>query len=80
MVAVESGRSIVLRDLLAGTEHTVQEKSASRTVRARDVLLARVVELGDRAILAGCHLRSLPPREAEEARASARTSASGPRR
>jgi hypothetical protein len=32
------------------------------------VLLARVVDLGNRSILAGCHLRSLPPREGEEAR------------
>jgi hypothetical protein len=62
------GRSIALRDLLAGGERTVEEKSASRTVRTRDVLLTRVVDLGDRSILAGCHLRSLPPREGDEAR------------
>ena len=68
VIAAEPGKSIALRDLLAGTELTVEEKSASRTVRARDVLLARVVDLGDRAILAGCHMRSLPPREAQEAR------------
>jgi len=37
-------------------------------VRPRDVLLTRVVDLGNRSILAGCHLRSLPPREGEEAR------------
>jgi hypothetical protein len=37
-------------------------------VRPRDVLLARAIDLGDRAFLAGCHLRTLPPREGEEAR------------
>jgi hypothetical protein len=68
VVSAEPGRSIVLRDLLAGGERTVEEKSASRTVRPRDVLLTRVVDLGDRSILAGCHLRSLPPREGDEAR------------
>ncbi len=68
VIAAEPGSSITLRDLLAGTEYTVQEKSASRTVRARDVLLARIVDLGGWAILAGCHMRSLPPRAAEEAR------------
>jgi len=68
VVSAESGRSIALRDLLAGGERTVEEKSASRTVRTRDVLLTRVVDLGDRSILAGCHLRSLPPREGDEAR------------
>lgn len=62
------GQSITLRDLLAGEERTVQEKTASRSVHVRDVLLARVVALPDRAILAGCHLRSLRPRDGEEAR------------
>ncbi len=68
VVSAEPGRSIALRDLLAGGERTVEEKSASRTVRTRDVLLTRVADLGSRAILAGCHLRSLPPREGDEAR------------
>ncbi|WP_242392672.1 SEC-C metal-binding domain-containing protein [Anaeromyxobacter oryzisoli] len=68
VVSAEPGRSITLRDVLAGGERTVEEKSASRMVRPRDVLLARVLELGSRAILAGCHLRSVPPREGDEAR------------
>jgi hypothetical protein len=68
VVAAEPGVSLTLRDLLAGGERTVQERTASRTARARDVLLTRLVDLGDRAILAGCHLRSLPPREADLAR------------
>ncbi len=68
VVSAEPGRTIALRDLLTGGERTVEEKSASRTVRVRDVLLTRVVDLGSRSILAGCHLRSLPPRESEEAR------------
>ena len=68
VVSAEPGRTIALRDLLTGGERTVEEKSASRTVRPRDVLLTRVVDLGNRSILAGCHLRSLPPREGEEAR------------
>lgn len=68
VVAAEPGRTITLRDLLAGGERTVEEKSASRMVRPRDVLLARAIDLGGRAILAGCHLRTLPPREGDEAR------------
>jgi len=58
VVSAEPGRSIVLRDLLAGGERTVEEKSASRAVRPRDVLVARIVDLGNRAILAGCHLQT----------------------
>ena len=68
VISAEPGRTIALRDLLTGGERTVEEKSASRTVRPRDVLLTRVVDLRNRSILAGCHLRSLPPREGEEAR------------
>jgi hypothetical protein len=68
VVSAEPGRTIMLRDLLAGGERMVEEKTASRTVRPRDVLVARIVDLGNRAILAGCHLRSLPPREGDEAR------------
>jgi hypothetical protein len=68
VVSAEPGRSIALRDLLTSGERTVEEKSASRTVRPRDVLLTRVIDLEDRSILAGCHLRSLPPREGDEAR------------
>ncbi len=68
VVSAEPGRSITLRDLLAGGERTVEEKSGSRTVRPRDVLLARVLDLGSRAVLAGCHLRLLPPREGDAAR------------
>lgn len=68
VVSADPGRSMTLRDLLAGSERTVQEKSASRVVRSRDVLLTRVVDLGDRAFLAGCHPRALPPRAGDEAR------------
>src|SRR6266545_2154520 len=68
VISAKPGRTIALRDLLTGGERTVEEKSASRTVRPRDVLLTRVVDLRNRSILAGCHLRSLPPREGEEAR------------
>jgi hypothetical protein len=65
VLAAEPGVSLTLRDMLAGGERVVRERSASRMLRAREVILARVVDLGDRAILAGCHARSLPPREGD---------------
>jgi hypothetical protein len=68
VVSAQPGVSICLRDLLSGTEQTVEEKSASRTARAREVVVARVVAVDDRAFLAGCHPRPLPPRAADEAR------------
>jgi hypothetical protein len=59
---------VVVPATAAAREKTVEEKSASRTARAREVVVARVVEVGDRAFLAGCHPRPLPPRAADEAR------------
>ena len=73
VVAVETGRSLTLRDLLAGTERVVEEKSASRTLRARSVVMARLLDLGERAIMAGCHPRSMPPREGHAASEIVRT-------
>lgn len=67
VVAVDPGRTLRLRDLLAGGERTVEEKSGSRTLRPHAVIMARVLDLGDRAILAGCHPRPLPPREGRAA-------------
>jgi hypothetical protein len=65
--SVEPGVSITLQDLLAGSEATVQEKSGSRTIPQGHVIMARVLDLGDRAILAGNHPRSLPPLRASHA-------------
>ena len=66
------GVSVALRDLLSGAERTVEEKSASQTLVARDVILAEVLDLGDRCILAGCHPTPLPPREGDLVRKSIR--------
>ncbi len=65
VVSLQPGHSITLRDMLAGGEKVVQERSGSRTVRPRGIVLGRVLDLGDRAVLAGCHLQPLPPREGE---------------
>jgi len=72
VVAVEPGQSLLLRDLLAGGERTVEERSGSRTLGARDVILARILDLGDRSILARCHTRALKPRDADAARQTVR--------
>jgi len=60
------GRSMTLTDLLTGERRLVQEASASRSVVARDALLARVVDLGYDSVLCGMHPRSLPPTAAAE--------------
>lgn len=72
VLAAVPGESVTLRDLLAGGEHVVRERSASRTLAPREVILATVLELGDRAVLGGCHPRVVPPRAGDVARRAIR--------
>ena len=58
--SVEPGVSITVQDLLAGSEATIQEKAGSRTMRPGHVVMARLLDLGDRVIMAGNHPRTLP--------------------
>jgi len=60
------GKSMLLLDLLTGERRLVQEASGSRTLVARDAILARVIDLGDDSVLAGTHQRPLPPFEAAD--------------
>lgn len=64
VLAVEPGRSITLRDLLSGIEHTVHEVSGSRTLVKRDAVLGRVVTCEEQSVICGVHPRPLPPSEA----------------
>lgn len=70
--AVEPGVSVKLRDLLAGCEAIVRDKSASRTLQPGHVIMARVLDLGDQAILAGTHPNALGPLSANMALAAIR--------
>ena len=72
VVSAKPGESITLRDLLAGGERVVAEKTASRTLLPRAVILGRVLDLGGRAILAGCHPKMLVPRDGAAALERAR--------
>ncbi len=63
VVATKPGETVTLRDLLAGGERLVEEKTASRTLLPREVILGRVLDLGGRAILGGCHPQPLRPRD-----------------
>jgi hypothetical protein len=66
VIAVEPGASLTLRDLLSGEERLVREVSGSRTLVARDALLARIVEHDGASLLCGAHPRPLPPLDASE--------------
>jgi hypothetical protein len=59
---VKPGEGVGVRDLLTGDQHLVREVSGSRTLVARDVILARVAEYRGKAFFCGMHSRSLPPR------------------
>lgn len=64
--AVERGPCLTLEDLLTGEERIVSEVSLSTMLTRRDAILARVVDCDDGSLICGCHLQSLPPREAVE--------------
>lgn len=72
VTAVEPGVSLTLRDLLSHEERSVREKSGSRILVVRDVLLARVVDHEGLSLVCGAHPRPLPPLEAAEVERRAR--------
>jgi len=66
VIDVEPGESVTLRDLLSNEERFVRERSGSRTLVVRDVLLGRVVDHEGVSLLCGAHPRPLPPMDAAE--------------
>ena len=64
--AVDPGKTVTLHDLLSGERRTVQETRGSKTLVARDALLARIVDHDDVSLLCGMHHRALPPLETAE--------------
>ena len=64
--AVDPGKTVTLHDLLSGARRTVQETRGSKTLVARDALLARIVDHDGVSLLCGMHHRALPPLETAE--------------
>ena len=64
--AVDPGKTVTLHDLLSGERRTVHETRGSKTLAARDALLARIVDHDDVSLLCGMHHRALPPLELAE--------------
>ena len=64
--AVDPGKTVSLHDLLSGARRTVQETRGSKTLVARDALLARIVDHDGVSLLCGMHHRALPPLETAE--------------
>ena len=69
---VTPGDVLTLVDLLTGERRRVVERTASRTLVARDAVLARVVSSGDVSLICGLHPRNLSPSAAAAVVASAR--------
>lgn len=61
---VAPGVAITVRDLFTGEERRVLERGASRTLVARDCVLARVVDFEGVSVFCGMHPRNLTPRPA----------------
>jgi len=72
VVGVVPGVSLVLRDLLEGGIREVRERTASQSLVAHNVVLARVLELGDHNVLGGLYPQALPPLEADGVRRALR--------
>jgi len=61
------GKSMIVADLLSGETRLVQEASGSRSLVARDVIMGRVVDIGDLSVIDGMYPRALPPEDASSA-------------
>ena len=61
VVTCEPGRGFTLRDIIAGEECNVSERSASRSLRAGDILFAKIARLEDIALLEACSTVVIPP-------------------
>ena len=66
VLEVQPEVGLELVDLLTGEQRFVHEVSATRGLRVRDALLARVITRGGRWVLAGLHPRALPPAAAHD--------------
>ena len=58
---VAPGVGVTQRDLLTGEERRVLERSASRTLVARDAVLGRIVDFGGFSVFCGMYPRALSP-------------------
>jgi hypothetical protein len=61
ILEVTPGQGFVAGDVLTGWRGPVTEKAGSETVRRGDLLFARVVRLGELAVLDGCAQLAFPP-------------------
>lgn len=66
VTAVVPGESVAVLDLLSGETRVVKEQTASRSLVARDAVLARVVHSESAALFCGLYPRALPPMAAAE--------------
>ncbi len=64
---VTPGEGVVAVDRLSGESRTIRDVSASRTLRPRDSMLARVIDSGGVSLLCGLHPRTLAPSHADRA-------------
>lgn len=65
VLRVDRGVGVEVADLLSGEERFVHEVSGSETLSIRDVILARVLDVGSVSIFGGIHPAPLEPREAD---------------
>lgn len=68
VIAITRGQGFSARDLLTHEERFVRDVAASRSVRERTVLCARIVTVGETSWLSAADLVALVPRDADDGR------------
>jgi hypothetical protein len=61
VIQVDPGKRIHLRDVLTGSEHTVQERSGTQYVRTGDLLFGRVAAIDEVKMFIGLAPYAIPP-------------------
>lgn len=66
VLEVEFEKTLVVKDILLGTKHTIKEKSATHTLRRGDIIFSRILTLDNQSIFVGMAPYHVPVRFNQE--------------
>jgi len=62
ILAVEVEKTLVVKDMLLGTTHTIKERQATHMLRRGDVVFSRILTIDNQSIFVGMAPITIPPR------------------
>ena len=62
VLEVEFEKSLLIKDIILGTSHTIKEKAATRSLKRGDVVFTRILTLDEQSIFIGMAPFSIPAR------------------